>query len=149
MAFLHGKNAQEAEEKILNFIRHHNLCVVATVNSEQKPDIALMEFLIDQNLEIIVGTKKEYQKYKNLKNNPHTAIEIGFYEDITIQYQGIAKEIPTTNLESFQKNNVATRLKENKYLGIENDLVYFKITPTYIRYTDVSQGPWQHFEVIF
>ena len=77
---------------ILDFIKKQNLAVLATVG-EIAPESSVLEFGENDNLEIILDMYNSSRKYKNMKKNPNVSLVIGWDEDITIQYEGVAKEL--------------------------------------------------------
>jgi uncharacterized pyridoxamine 5'-phosphate oxidase family protein len=77
---------------ILEFIKKEKLAVLATVG-ETVPESSVLEFGETDNLEIILDMFTASLKYKNMKANPNVSLVIGWDEDITIQYEGIAEEL--------------------------------------------------------
>lgn len=77
---------------ILEFIKKEKLAVLATVG-ETVPESSVLEFGETDNLEIILDMFTASRKYKNMKANPNVSLVIGWDEDITIQYEGIAEEL--------------------------------------------------------
>lgn len=135
-------------KEILKFIKEHSLAVIATVNQENKPEAAVVEFGEFADLTIIIDTLKSSRKYKNLLKNENVAIVIGWDENITVQIEGTAKELSGKEFERakqiyFIKNPRAKKWADNP------DIVYYAIKPTWIRYSDLNQHPWliEEFEI--
>lgn len=78
---------------ILDFVKRQKICVVATVNQENKPESAVVEFGQTDNFEIILDIYNTSRKYKNMKANPAVSLAIGWNENITVQYEGLAQEL--------------------------------------------------------
>ena len=135
------------EETIMNFIKKHNLAVLATSSRDGKPEAATIEFSETQDLELIFDTFSSYRKYKNLKDNPNVAVVIASGQT-SVQYEGIAHELNGKELEKYQKIHVKKLPDSEKFIKMEGIKV-FKIIPKWIRYTDVSASPWKQFEIKF
>jgi hypothetical protein len=52
------------KELVYNFIKQHQLGVVSTVGSDDKPESALVGIAVSGNLDIIFDTLKTSRKYK-------------------------------------------------------------------------------------
>lgn len=133
---------------IRDFIKRHKLAVLSTVNTDDKPQSAVLEFGETEELELIFDTFASARKYKNLQTNTFVSLVIGWDENITVQYEGIAEEIKGEKAKKYQqafwsKNPDAERWK---LLG---GMTYFKVTPTWIRYSDLNKDPWELFEITF
>ena len=131
---------------ILDFIKKHELAVIATVSNEGKPEDAVIGFGETSKLELFFGTYKTSRKYKNLKSNPHTAFVIGWEDGQTVQYEGMAEEVtgevaqPYKDLY-FAKNPGAQRYENHP------DQTYFKVTPRWIRFSNIQKDPEEVFEI--
>jgi general stress protein 26 len=130
---------------ILEFIKKEKLAVLATVG-EITPESSVLEFGETDSLEIILDMFTASRKYKNMKANPNVSLVIGWDEDITIQYEGVAEELSgkekTQHQEIYWKKNP----KAKRWADREG-ITYFKITPKWIRYSDLNVHPWKIFEI--
>ncbi len=134
------------EKIILDFIKKHTLAVISTVNHLGNPESAVLEFSETDKLEIIFDTFSTYRKYKNLKDNPRVSLVIGWDDDISVQYEGIATELRGEELKKFQNIHITKLPKAKKF--VEIDVIrYFKVIPKWIRYSDLSVNPWNVFDV--
>lgn len=138
----------EKKKLILDFIKRHNLAVLATTTPENKPEAAIVEFSEKDNLELIFDTFFTFRKYKNLQSNTNVAVVIGRDEDKTVQYEGEAIELKDNELKECQKIHVTKLPDAAKFVEMK-DIKFFKIIPKWARYTDVSKHPWKEFEVTF
>lgn len=135
---------------IYDFIHGQKIAVLATVNKSGQPEAAVIQFGETENLEIIFDTLTEshYRKYKNLQKNQAVALVIGWDEDITVQYEGQAREIKGEEAEKykrvfFQKNPGAEKWDQNP------EIRYFVVTPKWIRYADYDGKPHKIIELKF
>ncbi len=135
-------------EAVFAFIAQHKLMMLATSVSDQ-PQAAVVEFGEDAEKRLIIfDTLKDSRKYKNLLANPRVAGVIGWDESITVQFEGLAKELAGTELEQakaayFAKNPRAQRWESRDHI------TYFAVTLTWIRYSDLNQDPWYITELTF
>lgn len=133
---------------VLDFIKSQHLAVVSTVNTGNKPESALVGVGETDNLELIIGTPNSTRKYKNLLSNKNVAVVIGGKEHITVQYEGVAEELEGEEYNKlteifYAKNPTARRFEEDP-----NER-FFKITPSWIRYTNYENNPSEIFEITF
>ncbi len=78
---------------ILDFIKKQKLAVISTITPKNTPQSAVLEFGETNNLEIIIDMFTSSRKYKNLQTNPNVSLVIGWDENITVQYEGVAQEL--------------------------------------------------------
>ena len=128
------------KELIYQFITGQKLGVVSTVNSNGKPESAVVGIAVSESLDIIFDTVKASRKYKNILNNADIALVIGWDNEITVQYEGTA--------EVLGDGDEAQQLREIYYEiypdGRERaatwpGLVHIKVTPNWIRYSDFNE----------
>ena len=68
---------------IRDFMHNHQYCVVSTVDSQGKPESALVAFSENDVLELIFGTAANSRKYKNLLQNPAISVVNGNAREIS------------------------------------------------------------------
>lgn len=138
----------DKKKLILDFIKKQKLAVLSTVTSDNTSQSAVLEFGETDGLEIIFDTFSSARKYKNIKQNNNVSLVIGWDENITVQYEGKAEELLGEEKENykkkyFEKNPDAQRW-ENK-----PGMTYFRVKPTWIRYSDLNVHPWKIIEITF
>ena len=138
---------EEKKKKILDFIKKERLGIISSINEEEKPESSVIAFAETDNLEIIFGTSCDFRKYENITNNPNVSFVIG-WDKITIQYEGVAKEVRGEEFERCKEIQTAKNEASKKYADRE-DQRYFIIKPKWIRYTNISNEPWEIFEIKF
>ena len=134
------------KQLITELLEKETLAVISTVSSNNTPQAAVVEFGQTDKLELIFDTFSGSRKYQNLLHNNQVAVVIGWDNNVTVQYEGLATELAGDELAQyksiyFQKNPDAKRW--DKY----PDIKHFKITPTWIRYSDLSHKPWTVLEL--
>ncbi|MEO8399756.1 MAG: pyridoxamine 5'-phosphate oxidase family protein [Ignavibacteriaceae bacterium] len=121
---------------LYNFISKNKCAVLSTVSKDDLPEAALVGIAVTKDLKIIFDTVSDSRKYKNLIKNPSIAFVIGWNDETTLQYEGIAKIPSEKELEKFLKIyfKVFPDGKERK----ENwkNIAYFYVEPKWIRYSD-------------
>lgn len=133
---------------ILEFIKRHHIGVVATISPKGLPEAAVVEIAINNRHEIIFDTFSTYRKYENLKSNPNVAFVIGWDENITVQYEGVATELLGDELKQYKATYLAHNPDAKKWLAFD-ELTYFKVSPRWIRYRDGNQDPIEPVEITF
>ena len=127
------------KEFIYNFIKQQKLAVISTLSAEQKPEAALIGFAISKDLEIVFDTVKTSRKYKNLLQNPNVAVVIGWDNETTVQYEGIATELAGLRDDGYREIYFEVypdgRERAETWLG----LVHFKVAPKWLRYSNFNE----------
>lgn len=144
----HIMNQEAGKRTILDFLEKHTLAVLATVNQHGKPEAAVLEFSQTDKLEIVFDTFATYRKYQNLSLNSHVAFVIGWDQDITVQYEGVAEEVSNNDLKKYQSIHIEKIPHAAKFTAMEQ-IRYFKVAPQWIRYSNVGVHPWEVFELTF
>ncbi len=126
------------KEDVLPFLKKNIHAVISTCGTNGQPEAALIGFGETDNFELIFGTYTTSRKYKNLKENNKVAFVIGWDEDfITVQYEGVAKEVFGQEQEKYvslyhKKVPGAIKFKSLPHQS------YWKVEPLWIRYSDLS-----------
>lgn len=128
------------KELIYQFIASKKLGVVSTVDLDNIPGAAVVGIAVSNNLEIIFDTVSASRKYQNILRNPNVALVIGWDEEITVQYEGMA--------EVLGNDGEADGLREIYYTAYPDGreraatwpgLVHIKVTPKWIRYSNFNE----------
>ncbi len=139
---------EDHKQLIRDFLQTQLLAVIATVDEKNnKPEAALVGFSETDHLEIIFGTFNDTRKFKNLQTNPHVSFVISS-DMVTVQYEGVAKMAEGTEIEEYRDIHLTKNPRAQK-VSHHLKQQFFKVTPTWIRYTNVSTKPPQIFEVTF
>jgi general stress protein 26 len=138
---------QEQKQKVFNLIKNTPFGVVASVNPAFEPQAALVAISQTDNLEIIFGTLVNTRKYMNLQHNPKVAFVIGSDRTV-VQLQGVASEIIGEESVFYRNMHVVKHPESKKYFENPEER-WFRVTPSWIRYTDHSVNPMDEFEINF
>lgn len=136
-------------KKILDFIKKQKLAVISTINKESNPQSGVIAFAETDHLELIFGTFNNTRKYTNLLSHPHVSFVIGWNEEekITIQYEGIAKEVKDQELEKCREIHLHKNPASKKY-AFHPLQRFFLVKPMWIRYSNLSSNPEEIVELI-
>ncbi len=137
----------EKKRLVLNFLKSHKLGVIATSGGKQ-PEAAAVDFSETSKLEIILTTLAFYRKYKNLKRNSRVAFVVGGEQGVTLQYEGLAEELSRAAFKKYYKRHIQKNPIEKKF-DVMPEARFFKIKPTWLRYSDFTAKPNNIFEMKF
>ncbi|MDR3696419.1 pyridoxamine 5'-phosphate oxidase family protein [Mucilaginibacter sp.] len=124
---------------LYNFIKQHTLAVISTSNKENMPEAALIGIAVSADLEIIFDTVKTSRKYKNLVQNPKVALVIGWDNETTVQYEGTASELSGDGDDDYKEIYFSVYPDGRERAVTWPHIVHFKITPTWIRYSNFNE----------
>ena len=128
------------KELIYQFIAKKKLGVVSTVNAENRPESAVVGIAVSENLEIIFDTVKASRKYRNILRDPHVALVIGWDNEITVQYEGLAEVLGSGNESDILRAVYYHVYPDGKERAATwPGLVHIKVTPKWIRYSDFNE----------
>ncbi len=134
---------------IFDFFNKHKFAVISTADDSRQPESALIGFGETNKLEIIFGTYRTTRKYKNIQKNNAISLVIGWNDDnITIQYEGYAFELKQPDLDKYV-SLYHQKVPEAVSYRSHPEQTYFKITPKWIRYSDLSGDKEKIFEFTF
>lgn len=90
------------QKKALEYLRSQKWAVLSTVSKEREPQVAVMNFLVDDSFNFYFITTNKNKKIENIKLNNKVGIAVGFGpEPITIQAGGRAKIVEDVTPELF------------------------------------------------
>ena len=132
-------------QRLLAFLRQHRLAVEASVSADGGAQGAVVGVAFTDRFEVVFDTLESSRKAANLRRNPRLALVIGGLnagDERTVQYEGIADEPSGSELERLTQ----------VYYGVYPDgpsrrswpgLIYVRVRPTWIRYSDYTLDPPQ------
>ncbi len=126
------------KEFFYDFIKQHTLAVISSVSKDQKPEAALIGFAISKDLEIVFDTVKTSRKYQNIIQNPNLALVIGWDNETTLQYEGIATELTGTKGDNLKEIYFNVFKDGRERADTWPHIVHFKITPKWLRYSNFN-----------
>jgi general stress protein 26 len=129
------------EEDIIEFINAHR-CMVISTKTNEYPESANVEFG-NEGLTLIFDTNRSSRKFKNIQKSPKVSVVIGWDEDVnkTVQYEGLAEVATGDELIRLKKAYFSKSPGAQKWENTEGN-VYIKVTPKWVRMTDLNTNPW-------
>ena len=125
--------------ELLSFLQRHRLGVLSTVSASGDPEAAVVGVAVTPELEIIFDTLDSTRKCKNLRKRPHIAFVIGWDEEITVQYEGIADEPTGSERDRILEAYFAVYPECRDHLSWAG-ITHFRVRPVWARYSDFNPG---------
>ena len=75
--------------------------MVSALGPDGAPQSALVGIAATPELEIVFDTVEKSRKFGNLAPDPRVAFAIGWQGEITVQYEGVARQISSTELGAY------------------------------------------------
>jgi Pyridoxamine 5'-phosphate oxidase len=126
-------------DEAFGFMRGESLGVLCSVNGEGQPQAALVGFAVTPELEIVFDTVKSSRKYANLKKDARCAWVIGCTSEVTVQYEGLAKELDGEELARYKKVYFG-KFEDGPVRESWAGITYFVVRPKWVRYCDYNLG---------
>lgn len=76
-----------------------------------------------------------------MKYNPRVSLVVGWDENITVQYEGMASKLEGEALNNAQRTYWAKNPKAECW-ATKPGVIYYSVHPTWIRYSDLGTDPW-------
>ena len=113
------------------------------MSASQSPQAAVVGIAVTDRFEIVFDTLDSTRKARNVRRNPRLAFVIGGVtdgEERTVQYEGIADEPSGEELERLKAIYYSVYPDGPSRLSWPG-LIYVRVRPTWIRYTDYTVEP--------
>jgi len=125
---------------IYEFLDTSSLGVLSTIGPDGAPQSALVGVAVTPDLEIVFDTVAKSRKFANLSRDPRASFVIGWQGEITVQYQGAARRISSTELGPYHECYYRKFPDGPARLRWEG-ITYYVMSPRWIRYSDYNQTP--------
>ncbi len=132
-----------SREKLLAFLRQQVYAVQASVSPSNAPQAALIGVIVSDHFEVFFDTLGSSRKAANLRLSPAIAFVIGPTDSAsvqTVQYEGLVDEPTGADLDRFLKLYF-DRFPDGRTRQNLPDIAYFRVKPSWIRYSDFSAEP--------
>lgn len=129
--------------EVLDFLRANRLAVQASRGVGETIQAALVGFAVTDAFEIVFDTLDTTRKMTNLRVSPQVALVIGGWspgDERTVQYEGIADQPTGDELERLKRVYFAA-WPDGPSRARWPGLVYVRVRPMWIRYSDFNQTP--------
>jgi hypothetical protein len=124
-------------------MRTHRLAVQASVGGGESVQAALVGIGVSDSLELVFDTLDTTRKVRNLRRLANVAFVLGGWVDgdeRTVQYEGVADEPTGDELERI-KGVYFAAWPDGPARQSWPGLVYIRVRPTWIRYSDFNRDP--------
>src|SRR5438552_563706 len=128
------------KQLLFEFLDGCELGVLSSLGPDGSPQSALVGIAVTPELEIIFDTIAKSRKFTNIARDSRVALVIGWQGEVTVQYEGVARQISSTDLGRYHEiyfRKFPDGPARLKWEGI----TYYVVTPGWIRYTDYNQSP--------
>ena len=127
------------KEFCYSFLQAHRLAVLATMAEDGvRPQAALIGIAVTPDLEIVFDTVRSSRKYENLCANPRVALVIGWRNETSVQYEGIAVELPINEGAAYKETYYGVFPDGRERAAGWEGLTHFVIRPSWIRYSNFN-----------
>ena len=129
--------------QLVDFLRTQRLAVQASVSPAGAAQAAVVGIAVTDALEVVFDTLDATRKVENLRRNQRVAFVIGGWapgDERTVQYEGLADEPRGAERERI-KTSYFTAWPDGRAREAWPGLVYVRVRPTWIRYSDFNQNP--------
>jgi general stress protein 26 len=127
-------------KQLLSHMRAQPCVVEASVTAQGTPQAAAIRVAVTDRWELLFDTVTQSRKHQNLVKNPRVAFVIGWEHERTVQYEGIA-ELPTEtelpDVQTYYFDHFRDAPTRETWPG----LVYWRVRPTWIRYSNFNVDP--------
>lgn len=132
-----------ARAHLLAFMRQEPYAVQASVSASGKPQVATIGVVVSDSFEVFFDTLDTTRKAVNLRRNPAVAMALGSTAEATertVQLEGTADEPGGADLQRLF-DLYFDRFPDGRDRQRWPGIVYFRVTPTWLRYSDFSTDP--------
>ena len=127
---------------LLDFMRGEKYAVEASSASDG-PQAAVVGIAVGDDFEIFFDTVGTTRKALNLRGDPRVAFVVGgtgATDQRTVQYAGVADEPTGVELTRLKRIYFA-RFPDGPERETWAGITYFRVRPTWLRFSDCSQDP--------
>jgi hypothetical protein len=126
--------------QLIAFLRTQTLMVVSSSRHDGAPQAAVVGFVVSDDLELFFDTLSTSRKCAALRKDARAAMVIG-WDDKTAQLEGVADEPRGDDLARLKALYFAAFPDGVERERTWSDLTYFRVRPTWARFSDFSAGP--------
>ena len=119
------------------------MAVQASVSADGAPEAAVVGIVVTDSFEVFFDCTTVSRKVGNLRANPKIALVIGGTvsgDERTVQLEGIADEPAGKDLARLKKVYFKA-YPDGRGRETWPDIAYFRVRPTWVRYSDYNQIP--------
>jgi len=122
--------------------------VLSSLGPMGAPQSALVGIASTPELEIIFDTVEKSREFANIARDPRVAFLIGWQGEVTVQYEGVARQISSSEFGPCHEIYFRKFTDAPSRLMWEG-ITYYVVAPMWIRYSDYDQTPPEIVEFVF
>ncbi len=124
---------------LYQFIKQHKVAVISCVSGAGTSQSALIGIAVSENLEIVFDTLDNTRKYASIIQNPNVSLVIGWDNETSVQYEGVAELLTGADAEHYREIYYKAYPDGRERTASWPGLVHFKVTPKWIRYSNFNE----------
>jgi len=124
--------------KIYEFLKQHKLAVVSSVSPSGTSQSALVGIAVSEDLEIVFDTLDKSRKYGNVMQNPKVSLVIGWNNETSVQYEGVAELLTGPGADHYREIYYQAYPDGRDRAANWPGLVHFKVSPKWMRYSNFN-----------
>jgi hypothetical protein len=125
---------------VYEFVAAQKLAVVSSAGPGDAPQSALVGIALTPSLEIVFDTLGQSRKARNLVREPKCSLVICCSGEVTVQLEGLATQRRPDEEGEWKEAYFQAWPECRDHLRWPG-LMYFVVSPTWIRYSDYGQSP--------
>ncbi len=139
---------QPTKGELYDWLDQQILCTISTIGEKGYPNAATVAFSQTDDLLFLIITDTSSRKAANIRADQRVAMTITNEDDrYTIQLEGNARELSWDEFTPYEEHHYAKLPFSLPFKDIPGQ-VPFVITPTHVRFSDVSVRPWELTEIV-
>ena len=130
------------KDKVLKFLQGQGLCVLATAGKDGKPEAATVSYVVKDDFSLLINTDTTTRKYKNIEENDHVAVVVAAGEGANpnVQIDGTIEKLDDAAAAKAKEYTLKLHPEWKDYYESPTG-VWYKIKPSWMRYSDFSGQP--------
>ncbi len=136
------------KQALYEFMASQRLAVLSSTGPDASPQSAVVGIAVTPTLEIVFDTLSQSRKAQNLIARPTCALVIGWDNEMTVQYEGLAEGYRKYEEGTWKDIYFRTWPGCREHLSWPG-LMYFVVSPRWLRYSDFNMHPPEIAEFTF
>lgn len=134
------------KQGVLNALKKNQFCVLSTVSTTAKPQVAVMSYTIKDSCTFLMSTEPVTRKVINITINNQASLLIGGLDGSSeIQIDGLVRFLDEPEATDAKNYIFTIRPELKDYISLNHKIIEFK--PNWLRYSDFSVSPAEIVEI--
>ena len=137
-----GEAWRPSRSELSGFLREQVLTTLSSLDADGAPESATVAFSETDDGKFLIGTSQSSRKARNVEADPRVAMTVTDAERrYTVQIKGLAQKLSDTAFAALAEEHYRQRPESLPFRDDPNQ-VHILVSPTEIRFSDVSVHPW-------